>query len=84
MKAIRDGVVYRFNGYRSKTVHGLYGMLPMLRAYYACSTGQGLAPLDERLGNATATPQPVSTMWLSRRQQSLPEESGSNSSDLSP
>lgn len=48
----RDGVVYRFNGYRSKTVHGLYGMLTVVRAYYASSTGRGLAPLDERLGIA--------------------------------
>ena len=46
----RDGVVYRFNGYRSKTVHDLYGMLTVVRAYYASSTGRGLAPLDERLG----------------------------------
>ena len=49
-QVIRDGVVYRFNGYRSKTVHGLYGMLTVQRAYYASSTGLGLTPLDERLG----------------------------------
>ena len=49
-QVIRDDVVYRFNGFRSRTVHGLYGMLTVARAYYASSTGQGLAPLDERLG----------------------------------
>ena len=44
------GEVYRFNGYRPKTVHGLYGIVTVLRAYYASSTGKGLAPLDEQLG----------------------------------
>ena len=47
---IRGGVEYHFNGYRTKTVHGLYGMLTVQRAYYASSTGQGLSPLDEQLG----------------------------------
>ena len=32
---IRDGVAYRFNGYRPKTVHGLYGMLTVLRIGWA-------------------------------------------------
>ena len=44
------GEVYRFNGYRPRTVHGLYGSVTVLRAYYASSTGKGLAPLDEPLG----------------------------------
>ena len=39
------GEVYLFNGYRPKTVHGLYGIVTVLRAYYASSTGKGLAPL---------------------------------------
>ena len=32
------GEVYRFNGYRPRTVHGLYGSVTVLRAYYASST----------------------------------------------
>ena len=46
----RDGVQYRFVGYRPKTLHGLFGAVTYRRAYYASGTGKGLAPLDERLG----------------------------------
>lgn len=46
----RDGVRYRFVGYRAKTLHGLFGAVTYQRAYYASGSGQGLAPLDERLG----------------------------------
>ena len=45
-----NGQTYRFKGYRPKTVHGLYGAVRILRAYYATGTGSGWAPLDERLG----------------------------------
>ena len=45
-----DGQAYRFRGYRPKTVHGLYGALTILRAYYATGSGSGWAPLDEQLG----------------------------------
>ena len=44
-----DGQTYRFKGYRPKTVHGLYGAVTILRAYYATGSGTGWAPLDERL-----------------------------------
>lgn len=46
----RHGVPYRFVGHRTKTLHGLFGAVPYQRAYYAGGTGQGWAPLDERLG----------------------------------
>ncbi len=46
----RNGVSYRFVGHRSKTLHGLFGTVPYERAYYASGSGQGWAPLDERLG----------------------------------
>ena len=45
-----DGQTYRFKGYRPKTVHGLYGAVKIVRAYYATGNGSGWAPLDERLG----------------------------------
>ena len=45
-EVIRGDVLYRFNGYRSRTVHGLYGMLTVARAYYASSTA--LRVVDRR------------------------------------
>ena len=45
-----EGQAYRFKGYRPKTVHGLYGAVRILRAYYATGSGSGWAPLDEQLG----------------------------------
>ena len=46
-------------------MHGLYGMLTVLRAYYASSTGGGWRRWMSGWGSGTGTPPPASTMWLS-------------------
>ena len=48
----RGKVVYRFKGNlnRPKTVHGLYGTVTVVRAYYASGAGETWVPLDEQLG----------------------------------
>ena len=45
-------VRYRFVGYRQKTLHGRFGVITLVRAYYAPlgSSGKGWVPLAERLG----------------------------------
>lgn len=49
-KVKRRGRRYHFVGHRRKTLHGLFGVVPYKRAYYAASEGgRGWAPLDEEL-----------------------------------
>ena len=49
-----NSIRYRYVGNRQKTVHGLFGAITYVRAYYARlgSTGKGWVPLTERLGIA--------------------------------
>ena len=49
-----NSIRYRYVGNRQKTVHGLFGAITCVRAYYARlgSTGKGWVPLSERLGIA--------------------------------
>ena len=51
-RATHNDVRYRFVGYRQKTLHGLFGVITLVRAYYAPlgSSGKGWVPLAERLG----------------------------------
>ena len=51
-RATHNEVRYRFVGYRQKTLHGLFGAIILVRAYYAPlgSSGKGWVPLAERLG----------------------------------
>ena len=51
-RATHNDVRYRFVGYRQKTLHGLFGAITLVRAYYAPlgSSGKGWVPLAERLG----------------------------------
>ena len=51
-RATHNGVRYRFVGYRQKVLHGLFGAIILVRAYYAPlgSSGKGWVPLTERLG----------------------------------
>ena len=51
-RATHNEVRYRFVGYRQKTLHGLFGVITLVRAYYAPlgSSGKGWVPLAERLG----------------------------------
>lgn len=51
-RAVRNGVRYRFVGYRQKAVHGLFGAIVVVRAYYAPlgSGGTGWWPVAERVG----------------------------------
>ena len=59
-----EGQAYRFKGYRPKTVHGLYGAVRILRAYYATGSGSGWAPLDEQLEIGDGqTPGCAPTIW---------------------
>jgi len=48
----RDGKKYRFMGYRSNTIHGLFGEIHYRRAYYIGEDKEAgsTIPLDERLG----------------------------------
>ena len=46
----KEGKEYRFVGYRSNRVQGLFGQIRYQRAYYACRGGGTTIPLDERLG----------------------------------
>ena len=46
----RGKVVFRFKGNRPKTVHGRYGPVTVLRAYYASGSGELWVPPDELLG----------------------------------
>ena len=48
----RGDEVYRFKGNRPKTVHGLYGTVTVVRAYYVSGNGATWVPLDEQLGIA--------------------------------
>ena len=48
----KDGKEYEFKDYREKSIHGLFGVIEYLRAYYVSrEPGQGsFIPLDEKLG----------------------------------
>ena len=46
----RGKVVFRFKGNRPKTVHGRYGPVTVLHAYYASGSGELWVPLDEPWG----------------------------------
>jgi hypothetical protein len=48
----RDGLKYKFMGYRANTLHGLFGEIRYERAYYVSNHqgGGSWIPLDERLG----------------------------------
>jgi hypothetical protein len=47
----KEGRKYKFVGYRSRSVHGLFGMVEYKRAYYYSNQagGGGYFPLDEKL-----------------------------------
>ena len=51
-RATRGEVRYRFVGRRRKTLHGLFGVVTLVRAYYAPleGTGKGWVPLADQLG----------------------------------
>ena len=51
-RATHNDVRYRLVGNRQKTIHGLFGVITYVRAYYAplAGTGKGWAPLAEQLG----------------------------------
>ncbi len=53
-RATRGEVRYRFVGRRRKTLHGLFGVITLVRAYYAPlgGGGKGWVPLTEQLGIA--------------------------------
>jgi hypothetical protein len=51
-----DGVRYRFKGYRSREVHGLFGKITLKRAYYVGGRGQTYCPLDRQLRLEGHTP----------------------------
>ena len=53
-RATHNGVRHRFVGYRQKALHGLFGVITLVRAYYVPlgSSGKGWVPLAERLGIA--------------------------------
>ena len=53
-RATRGEVRYRFVGNRQKTIHGLFGLITLVRAYYAplAGSGKGWAPRAEQLGIA--------------------------------
>ena len=53
-RATRNGIRYRFVGYRQKAIHGLFGVITLVRAYYAplASSGKGWVPLAERVGSS--------------------------------
>ena len=51
-RAQKDGVEFHFVEHRWRTVHGLFGAVNYQRAYYASGSGEGWAPMDERLGIA--------------------------------
>ncbi len=48
----KDGRKYKFVGYRTRSLHGLFGMIEYRRAYYFSEQegGGGYFPLDEKLG----------------------------------
>ena len=50
--ATRGAVRYRFVGRRQKAIHGLFGVITLVRAYYAPlgGGGKGWVPLAEQLG----------------------------------
>ena len=51
-RATRGEVRYRFVGKRQKTIHGLFGLITLVRAYYAPlgGSGKGWVPLADQLG----------------------------------
>ena len=51
-RATRGEVRYRFVGKRQKAMHGLFGLITYVRAYYAPlqGTGKGWVPLADQLG----------------------------------
>ena len=53
-RATRGEVRYRFVGKRQKTIHGLFGLITYVRAYYAPlgGSGKGWVPRAEQLGIA--------------------------------
>ena len=53
-RATRGEVRYRFVGKRQKTIHGLFGLITLVRAYYAPlgGSGKGWVPRAEQLGIA--------------------------------
>ena len=56
-KVVLDGAEHAFKGYRSKTVHGLFGKVRLKRAYYVGSSGGRIYfPLDEQLKLGGHTP----------------------------
>jgi len=44
-----EGVAYRFKGYRSREVQGLFGKVELRRAYYVAGEGRTYYPLDQML-----------------------------------
>ena len=48
-KSTIAGVEYRFKGYRSRRIHGLFGKVDLKRAYYVGPRGDNYHPSDERL-----------------------------------
>ena len=53
-RASRGEMRYRFVGKRQKTIHGLFGLITLVRAYYAPlgGSGKGWVPQAEQLGIA--------------------------------
>ena len=53
-RASRGEMRYRFVGKRQKTIHGLFGLITLMRAYYAPlgGSGKGWVPQAEQLGIA--------------------------------
>lgn len=47
---------YRFKGYRSRTMHGLFGKVTVRRAHYVGPQGESWYPLDEKLPACGHTP----------------------------
>ena len=52
-----EGRKYRFIGYRTTSLHGLFGMIDYKRAYYFSDQqgGGGYFPLDAKLGHSEAS-----------------------------
>ena len=46
----KEGRKYKFIGYRTTSLHGLFGMIEYKRAYYFSNEGGGYFPLDAKLG----------------------------------
>ena len=46
----KENKPYKFSGYRTRTINGLFGGIEYKRAYYVSQEGSNFFPLDERLG----------------------------------